>query len=155
MALEQTDGKPPLTVRDLHFEMHCLQKTVDAHPHHFAHCSILSHTVFLEVTSNHSYLSGTTTTNHKGFTHFIQTSLSLRGNYLFGHFSSTRNNCTKIKRSLQTFLVCIYTHTDFFKMHSIQKKINIKISSLANLFSAFSSCNAITSVVEAGHTSRS
>lgn len=115
--------------------------------HPFPHC-------FLEVTSNHLYLNGTTTTNHQGFIHFIQTSLSLRVNYLFGSLSSTRNNCTKIKRSLQNCLVHRYTHRDFFKTQSFQKK-NRKFSPLFNLFSVFSLCNAIMSFLETGHTSRS
>lgn len=98
--------------------------TLDAHPHHLAHCSSLSHTVFLAVTSNHPYLYETTSKSHKDFIHFIKTRLNLWVHYLFGSFSSTRNNCTKIKRSLQNSLVHRYIHGDFFKMQSFQKNIN-------------------------------
>lgn len=124
-------------------------------PHQLTHCSILSHTVLLEVTLNHPYLYETTSKSHKDFIHFIQTRLNLWVHYLFGSFSSTRNNCTTIKRSLQNSLVLRYIHEDFFKMQTFQKNINRIFLPLSNLFSAFSLCNAIMSVLETGHTSRS
>lgn len=119
LALEQTDGKSPLTVRDLHFEILLMLTpitllTAPAFPTLF----------FLAVTSNHPYLYETTSKSHKDFIHFIKTRLNLWVHYLFGSFSSTRNNCTKIKRSLQNSLVHRYIHGDFFKMQSFQKNIN-------------------------------
>lgn len=110
------------------------------------------------MTSNHPYLYETISKSHKDFIHFIKTRLNLWVHYLFGSFWNTRNNCTKIKRSLQNSLVHRYIHGDFFKMQSFQKistELFFFFLPLSNLFSAFYLCNAIMSVLETGHTSRS